>query len=1015
MTEDHRKHRSHTGPRAHLCMLLSAVLVTCVGVLACPAQVHAFDVYRTPDKPDEPPPPPPPPPPCKNGGSECCPQEGSDGTVSYLTGAEHIIRTDLAVNAPYPIEMKRMYISTSKYDSPLGYGWAFNHNMRLFEYPDNSVVIRTGCGVNYKYIYSGGSYQAGEGGFAARLGKYANGGFSLRYNNGELEQFDSQGNLFRRYDAAGNYLEYTYDNRGKLPLTGSSPYAVDPSQAITVAYNYRLTKIESYYANGAYSGEYVLLSYDETTGRLTSIVDRNGRQVRYEHDLSSGVNRGNLERVTGLEGVVSTYRYEDFVAGSTTQYQDYHNVTEIRDSQDATPISLTYDRQDRVVSETIGYRQYSYNWAQFGTATTVTETNTDDQGLNAVTATRQYTFNGTGYLTSITDGNGNRVEYQLDGYGNRIQERYYAYDAASGSETLIKTIDRENSTDSLKQSETITLDSGEVITTTWTYTSTRPRTKETWSSLAPSKRFKTATLYYFSSSSGEPTTILATRRYREDDSYLDTSYTYNANGDLLTTTYPDGHVVVNEYGAAYEGKYVTRSYHLDAQGNALPDLEETYQYDSRGNRTRVTDARGNSTLTTYDDKNRRRTVTNALGHLTTYVYDVNDNLVNIIRDRSAPGDQLDDTRLSYDGRNRLIRIERGNASDGYQLKSTLRYDSAGNVIARGDAYGNETRLRYDLENRLTRITDAQGNYIEYTLNALGQRIATNYYNALGAVVRASSAVFDDLDRQQQLIGALGQTTTFTYDAVGNRISATDAENRPATVYAYDTLSRLTGIQDADGNTTQYQYDDRDRLRLVTDPRGFTTEYVYNDLGQLTTLISPDTGTTRYIYDLAGNRITQTDARGITVTYGYDELNRITSKTYPEPTPGAPNPLNVTYTYDERANGLGKLTGMSDAEGTTEYDYDTNGNLTEKRYTPQGGATPYITQYDYDNNDRLIRITTPSGRSVEYTRNALGQVTSITTTPRRRQPADPRQQPQLPAVRRTGRHQLGQRPQPRSKL
>ena len=64
-------------------------------------------------------------------------------------------------------------------------------------------------------------------------------------------------------------------------------------------------------------------------------------------------------------------------------------------------------------------------------------------------------------------------------------------------------------------------------------------------------------------------------------------------------------------------------------------------------------------------------------------------------------------------------------------------------------------------------------------------------------MRESSAVFDDLDRQEQLIGAPGQTTTF----------------------AYDTLIRLTSIQDADGNTTQYQYDDRDRLRFVTDTRG----------------------------------------------------------------------------------------------------------------------------------------------------------------------------------------------------
>jgi RHS repeat-associated protein len=277
-----------------------------------------------------------------------------------------------------------------------------------------------------------------------------------------------------------------------------------------------------------------------------------------------------------------------------------------------------------------------------------------------------------------------------------------------------------------------------------------------------------------------------------------------------------------------------------------------------------------------------------------------------------------------------------------------------------------------MENRLTRITDADGNYIQYTLNALGQRTKTEYYKTGNILVRQSSAVFDDLDRQEQIIGAATQTTTFSYDAVGNRITAIDALSRPATEYTYDTLSRLTNIKDANTKNTQYQYDDRDRLRYVTDPRGLITQYQYNALGQLTTLISPDTGTTSYTYDLAGNRKTQTDARNITATYEYDALNRLTKKIYPN------TALNVTYTYDSAANGIGKLASMQDAEGIEGYAYDTHGNLVSRnRFS---NTKFYLTTYGYDNNDRLSQITYPSGRVVDYTRNALGQVTSISTTP-----------------------------------
>jgi RHS repeat-associated protein len=283
-------------------------------------------------------------------------------------------------------------------------------------------------------------------------------------------------------------------------------------------------------------------------------------------------------------------------------------------------------------------------------------------------------------------------------------------------------------------------------------------------------------------------------------------------------------------------------------------------------------------------------------------------------------------------------------------------------------------MNQNTDNCLTRITDADGNTIQHTLNTLGQRIKTEYFKTGNILVRESSAVFDDLDRQEQIIGAATQTTTFSYDAVGNRITAIDALARPATEYTYDTLSRLTNIKDANSKNTQYQYDDRDRLRYVTDPRGLITQYQYNALGQLTTLNSPDTGTTSYTYDLAGNRKTQTDARNITATYEYDALNRITGKFYPTAS------LNIIYTYDQRANGLGKLTAMTDNEGVTEYDYDVRGNMIEQRRTASGHPNVYVTHYDYDNNDRLVKITYPGLRTVAYTRNALGQVTSISTTP-----------------------------------
>ena len=58
----------------------------------------------------------------------------------------------------------------------------------------------------------------------------------------------------------------------------------------------------------------------------------------------------------------------------------------------------------------------------------------------------------------------------------------------------------------------------------------------------------------------------------------------------------------------------------------------------------------------------------------------------------------------------------------------------------------------------------------------------------------------------------------------------------------------------------------------------------------------------------GNLKTRTDARGVTVSYSYDLLNRLTAVDYPDES------LDVSYSYDAGPNGIGRLTGMTDASG-----------------------------------------------------------------------------------------------------
>ena len=118
----------------------------------------------------------------------------------------------------------------------------------------------------------------------------------------------------------------------------------------------------------------------------------------------------------------------------------------------------------------------------------------------------------------------------------------------------------------------------------------------------------------------------------------------------------------------------------------------------------------------------------------------------------------------------------------------------------------------------------------------------------------------------------------------------------------------------------------------------------------------------YSYDSADNRQTQTDARGVTTQYGYDALNRLTSVAYPDAT------LNVAYTYDlvptacaaGEGFAVGRLSGMTDGSGSTQYCYDPLDRLTETRDGPIQVA---IDTYGYDKTDNRTAHATATSTSV----------------------------------------------------
>ena len=189
------------------------------------------------------------------------------------------------------------------------------------------------------------------------------------------------------------------------------------------------------------------------------------------------------------------------------------------------------------------------------------------------------------------------------------------------------------------------------------------------------------------------------------------------------------------------------------------------------------------------------------------------------------------------------------------------------------------------------------------------------------------------------------TTTYSYDAVGNRTS-TAYPNGVVTTYSYNSINALVSevTTDSDDNIlASYEYTiGSNGERLSCTELGRTVEYTYDALERLTSetvTVGSDVSVTTYTYDSNSNRLSMTRDGEVT-NYTYNSLNQITQA------------------------------------GDVSYTWDNAGNLVSQSRNGVIAAT-----YTYDCHNRMISadINNIFGNIVEaYTYDYLGNRTSKTT-------------------------------------
>lgn len=421
------------------------------------------------------------------------------------------------------------------------------------------------------------------------------------------------------------------------------------------------------------------------------------------------------------------------------------------------------------------------------------------------------------------------------------------------------------------------------------------------------------------------------------------SYTYDAAGQLVATSYPasngagrstatggysDGSQAALGGGNVPAGLLLTStgrrgqvtSYGYDATGNLLQTVSPTglhtdYGYDSLGRATTVTVANsGNApfgvTSYAYTDQSQiasstgpavRNAVTGVTHQeVTAYGYDGDGNVTSVSVSDTTPaasgGDGARTTTYDYDGHDQLVSTT---YPDGGVQK--VSYAQANQQITTTDANGTSWIDQNDDEGRLLART------------AQGPGVDPQDPNATSVALEYLS--YDPAGRLSSTTDAMGRRTTYTYYD----------DNQPAS-------TTLSGFHNADGSTRdivldQYSYDAAGDLTQQIGAGGLTTSSSYDAAGYLSAQTVDPAGVrrvTNYLRDADGNA-TQTSSTGAAdpsrtelFTYSYGADNQMTQE---NDELSAGTFVSASYGYDER----GLETSATDRNRvTTDYSYDATG-------------------------------------------------------------------------------------------
>ena len=523
-----------------------------------------------------------------------------------------------------------------------------------------------------------------------------------------FENYDVFGNALRVIDPAGVITDMTADAFGRTTLrtlrglsgcdTSADPLCATDISSQT-AYFPAGSPMSSTTQPGGGTTSYSYDSLSRVQSITRAVAGTTNDRLEYDYDPISKQKSAERYR-TNATGSYVTKRSDAFA------YDINGRLSQLT-HPDNTKILYAYDNAGNVISaqdENHATPNTAYAFDPLGRLQSVTQTLAGAPGGTIITS---YAYDTQGNLVFVTDPNGNVTTYAYDDFGRMMHQTSpvtgttsYAYDPAGN---LTSTADANNATTTRTYDATnrvLTADSSRAGATaegvTWTY---EPNTGRVSTMTDP-----TGSTEYTYDRRG---LLLSEQKTIEGNTYT-TRFTYDADGNRNSITYPSGRLV-------------------------------TYTFDKAGRP--VTAAAGATTLVsgaTYLPLGPPSTLT--LGNGTT-------------------------TTRQYDNRYRITE-NKLTASNGTRADYTYSYDNAGNILTLNDGLdaSYNRSFVYDDLNRLTAANSGPSLWGtgSYQYDAMGNMLGAN----LGASRSASFAYVGNTPKLSSVTEA-GATRPVSYDAAGN--------------------------------------------------------------------------------------------------------------------------------------------------------------------------------------------------------------------------------------------------------